>query len=63
MSIQQIREFLEGVKTEFKRVVFPTRKQAVAASVGVISFTAFIAVYFAILDFLFSKLIGKILAF
>ncbi len=63
MNIQKIREFLEGVKSEFKKVVFPNRKQTIAASIGVISFTVFIAIYFAILDFLFSRLIGKILAF
>ena len=62
-SIEQIKEFLEGAKAEFKRVVFPSKQQTIAASIGVISFTIFIAIYFGILDFLFSRLIGKILAF
>ncbi|BAT72235.1 preprotein translocase subunit SecE [Thermosulfidibacter takaii ABI70S6] len=63
MSISQMKEFLEGVKSEFKRVVFPNRKQTIAASIGVITFTVFIAIYLGLLDFLFSRLIGKLLAF
>ncbi len=61
--MDKLMDFLEGVKSEFKRVVFPNRQQTIAASIGVISFSLFIAIYFGILDFLFSRLIGKILAF
>ncbi len=61
--MDKLMDFLEGVKSEFRRVVFPNRQQTIAASIGVISFSLFIAIYFGILDFLFSRLIGKILAF
>ncbi len=63
MDLAKLKEFLEGAKAEFKRVVFPNRKQTIAASIGVITFTLFIAIYLGLLDFLFSRLIGKLLAF
>ena len=63
MSVDKVKEFLEGVKSEFKRVVFPNRQQTIAASIGVISFSVFIALYLGLLDFLFSRLIGKLLTF
>ncbi len=63
MNVDKVKEFLEGVKSEFKRVVFPNRQQTIAASIGVISFSVFIAIYLGLLDFLFSRLIGKLLTF
>ncbi len=63
MGIKEIKEFIKDSKAEIKRVVFPSRNQTVAAAFGVISFSIFIAIYLGVLDFLFSRLIGKLLAF
>ena len=63
MNLRRIKEFLDEAKSEFKRVVFPSKNQTIAAAFGVIIFSIFIAIYFGILDFLFSRLIRKLLAF
>ena len=61
--LEKIRTFLREVKTETKRLVFPSRKQTIQASIGVILFSAFVAFYLGLLDFLFARLISKLLTF
>ncbi len=61
--LEKIRVFLREAKSEIRRVVFPSRKQTVQASIGVILFSAFVALYFGVLDFIFSRLISKLLTF
>ncbi len=61
--LEKVRLFLREVKSETKRVVFPSRKQTVQASLGVILFSAFVALYLGLLDFLFARLISKLLTF
>lgn len=56
-------DFLKSVKDELKRAYFPSRKEVITVTVGVISFSIFMAIYLGILDFLFSRLISKILTF
>jgi len=63
MSVKKAVEFIKECKAEIKRVVFPSRSQTIAAAFGVISFSVFMAIYLGILDFLFSRLIGKLLTF
>ena len=61
--LERVRAFLREVKSEIRRVVFPSRKQTVQASIGVILFSAFVAFYLGLLDFLFARLISKLLTF
>ena len=64
--MEKIKEFLEFIKSardELKRVSFPTKKEVTVATIGVISFSVFVAIYLGVLDFLFSKLISIILTF
>jgi len=61
--LEKIMGFLREAKSEIKRVVFPSRRQTIQASIGVILFSAFVALYFGVLDFLFSRLISKLLTF
>jgi len=61
--IEKIKIFIKEVKAEIKRVVFPGKKQTVSASLGVIIFAFFVAFYLGLLDFIFSKLVGKLLTF
>ncbi len=63
MGVREFKDFLKESKAEIKRVVFPSRNQTIAAAIGVISFSIFVAIYLGVLDFLFSRLIGKLLAF
>jgi preprotein translocase subunit SecE len=60
---EKIRSFFKEAKGEIKRVVFPSRRQAFQASLGVIIFSAFVAFYLGALDFLFSRLISRLLTF
>ncbi|HDD52809.1 MAG TPA: preprotein translocase subunit SecE [Thermosulfidibacter takaii] len=61
--LEKFRAFLREVKSETRRVVFPSRKQTVQASIGVMLFSAFVAFYLGLLDFLFARLISKLLTF
>jgi preprotein translocase subunit SecE len=55
-------QFLKEVKEELDRVTWPTKEQVIEATIGVIVFCAFIAVYFWILDTIFSKALELIIA-
>ncbi len=62
-KIKEFLEFIKSARDELKRVSFPTRKEVAIATIGVISFSVFVAIYLGVLDFLFSKLISIILTF
>ncbi|MGB9667866.1 MAG: preprotein translocase subunit SecE [Thermosulfidibacteraceae bacterium] len=61
-KIKGLIEFFKSTKDELKRISFPTRKEVIVATIGVISFSIFVSIYLGVLDFLFSKLISIILA-
>ncbi len=55
-------QFLKEVREELGRVTWPTKEEVVEATTGIIVFCAFIAVYFWILDTIFSKGLELIIA-
>ncbi len=55
-------KFLREVREELERVTWPTKEEVVEATVGVIVFCAFIAIYFWILDTVFSRILELIIA-
>ncbi|WP_456456578.1 preprotein translocase subunit SecE [Thermovibrio sp.] len=55
-------QFLKEVREELSRVSWPSKEEVIEATVGVIVFCAFIAVYFWILDFVFSRALELIIA-
>jgi preprotein translocase subunit SecE len=55
-------EFLKEVREELTRVTWPTKDEVIEATFGVILFCAVIAVYFWVLDTVFSKLLEIIIA-
>lgn len=58
---QQTRSFLGDVRAETQRVAWPTRKQIRVTTVVVIVTVFFFGLYFAVLDFIFSELVGRLL--
>ncbi len=50
--------FLKEVRTELKRVTWPTRKEAIRYTLVVIGFTLGVAAFLGGLDFLFSWLLN-----
>jgi len=55
-------KFLKEVREELNRVTWPKKEEVVEATAGVVVFCAFIAVYFWVLDFVFSELLKMIIA-
>lgn len=53
--------YLQEVKSEITRVVWPTRKQVIEATVLVIVISIIIGVYVGGLDFVFTNVLNKIL--
>ncbi|HET7615381.1 MAG TPA: preprotein translocase subunit SecE [Bacillales bacterium] len=54
-------KFFRNVISELKRVSWPTRRQLISYTVTVLVTVAFVAVFFAILDYGISKLIRLVL--
>ncbi|HWR53626.1 MAG TPA: preprotein translocase subunit SecE [Bryobacteraceae bacterium] len=58
-----LKDYVQELQTEMRRVTWPSRKQVQATTVVVI-FTVFaFAFYFAVVDTLFSNTIGKLFEF
>ncbi len=55
--VERIKQFLYEVKIEFKKITWPTRKETVATTVAVISFSLFVAFYLGLIDVILSKLV------
>jgi len=55
-------QFLKEVKEELDRVTWPSKEEVVEATIGVVIFCAFVAVYFWALDLIFSKALELIIA-
>lgn len=53
--MDKIKNFTKEVIEESKHVTWPTRKQAMYATVAVLAISVFVAYYLGFLDFLFSK--------
>ena len=50
-------QFLKEVRVEFKKITWPNRRQTLATTVAVLSFTLFIAFYLGLVDLLLSKIV------
>jgi len=61
IAVQNVKFFLDSVKTELVKVTWPTRKETVATT-GVVIFIVFvISVYLGLCDLVLTKLIRLIL--
>ena len=59
--VSQSRTFLLEVRTEFRKVTWPTQKEALAGTVGVVVIVAVITVVLFMLDLLLSGLMRWVL--
>jgi len=55
--VTKLFPFLEGVREELKKVVWPSKELVIRASAAVIIFVIFFTLYLWILDLLFVKII------
>jgi preprotein translocase subunit SecE len=53
--MEKVTSFVKEVVAESKHVTWPTRKQAMFATIAVLAISIFVAYYLGLLDFLFSK--------
>ncbi len=56
-----VTNFFKEVIAESKHITWPTRKQAVYATIAVLAISIFVAYYLGFLDFLFSKGLEKLI--
>ena len=65
-SFEEIRnetsQFIRDVELEAKRITWPTKNDALKSTLAVLLITAFFAMFFALVDYLFSLLFGFILS-
>jgi len=58
--VGQVVEFLQGVREELKKVVWPSRELVIRASIAVVIFTAFFSIYLWFWDLIFVKIISLV---
>ncbi|HEX9155483.1 MAG TPA: preprotein translocase subunit SecE [Nitrospira sp.] len=59
--IDTVKEFLTDVRTELKKVSFPTRAETVGSTTVVIVFCVLMSLYLSVIDSFLVWLVGKIL--
>lgn len=59
--MRRLKEFLEGVRSELRRVAWPDRKLVLKATVSVIIFSLVIGIYLWVLDLAFTRILSLIL--
>ncbi|MCX6753799.1 MAG: preprotein translocase subunit SecE [Candidatus Nomurabacteria bacterium] len=59
--MDKITEYFKEVLAEAKHITWPTRKQAIYATIAVLAISVFVAYYLGLLDFIFSKSLERAL--
>ncbi|HEU5201738.1 MAG TPA: preprotein translocase subunit SecE [Nitrospira sp.] len=59
--IDTVKGFLGDVRTELKKVSFPTRAETIGSTTVVIVFCVLMSIYLSVIDSFLSWLVGKIL--
>jgi len=59
--MDKITEYFKEVLAEAKHITWPTRKQAIYATIAVLAISVFVAYYLGLLDFIFSNSLEKAL--
>ena len=57
----KISDFLNGIKAEFKKIVWPTKDDIVKQTIAVISSSIVLGIIISILDFIFKFLLNFVL--
>ncbi len=58
--LREIIDFLQGVREELKKVVWPSKELVIRASEAVIIFVLFFSLYLWIFDLIFVKIISLV---
>ncbi len=61
--VSRVRGYVKETRAEIGRVTWPTREQALRLTGIVLAVTAALAVFLALIDYLFAWFISRILAF
>jgi preprotein translocase subunit SecE len=59
--IDNVKEFLGDVRTELKKVSFPTKAETIGSTTVVIVFCVLMSIYLSVIDSFLSWLVGKII--
>ena len=59
--IENIKEFLSDVRSELKKVSFPTKAETIGSTTVVIVFCVLMSIYLSVIDSFLSWLVGKII--
>ena len=59
--IDNVKEFLGDVRTELKKVSFPTKAETIGSTTVVIVFCVLVSIYLSVIDSFLSWLVGKII--
>ncbi|MBT3418873.1 MAG: preprotein translocase subunit SecE [Candidatus Magasanikbacteria bacterium] len=55
------KDYFQGAASELKKVVWPTKKQTIDYSIIVVALSLGMAVFFGVLDWIFSNLLGLLI--
>jgi preprotein translocase SecE subunit len=58
----RIREFLQEVQTEMRRMAFPSRSETLGATFVVVAFVIVLSVFLALTDSVLSRFVAKFLS-
>jgi len=58
--LERIKAFFREVKTEIKKVVFPSRDEVIGSTKVVVVMVFIIAIFLGIIDLVLSKLVGMV---
>jgi preprotein translocase subunit SecE len=59
--IDNVKEFLGDVRTELKKVSFPTKAETIGSTTVVIVFCVLMSIYLSVIDSFLSWLVGKVI--
>jgi len=59
--IENIKEFLSDVRSELKKVSFPTKAETIGSTTVVIVFCVLMSIYLSVIDSFLAWLVGKII--
>ncbi|MEK7574268.1 MAG: preprotein translocase subunit SecE [Patescibacteria group bacterium] len=55
----KVKNFLQEARQEFKRINWPTRRETIRYTIFVLGFSAIVALFLGLLDFIFLYLLNK----
>lgn len=58
---KKIKDYFKGSLSEMKKVVWPTKKQTTTYSIIVIAMSIGVAIFFAVLDYVFNLGVGALI--